>query len=74
MIYSILLILIDVLNIFNDAAQVTGLSFPPPVLGLPKANKEITLTGINYASGFSGIITGEAIPVRFLSAKKASFC
>ena len=77
LICSILLIIIDVSNIFNDAAQVTGLPFPPPVLGLLKTNKKITLTGINYASGFSGITvgTGEGINVRFLFCKKkVSFC
>ncbi|XVF81790.1 hypothetical protein PTKIN_Ptkin15bG0184700 [Pterospermum kingtungense] len=43
-------------TVVDFVAQVTGLPFPPPVLGLPKANKTITLTGINYASAFSTII------------------
>ncbi|XVF81792.1 hypothetical protein PTKIN_Ptkin15bG0184900 [Pterospermum kingtungense] len=43
-------------TVVDFIAQVTGLPFPPPVLGLPKANKTIPLTGINYASAFSGIV------------------
>ncbi|XP_039068816.1 GDSL esterase/lipase 7-like [Hibiscus syriacus] len=36
-------------------AQFTGLPFPPPVLSLSKDAKRVPQTGLNYATGFTGI-------------------
>ncbi|GMI80133.1 hypothetical protein like AT5G37690 [Hibiscus trionum] len=36
-------------------AQFAGLPFPPPVLSLSKQDKRVPQTGLNYASGYSGI-------------------
>ncbi|XP_039068812.1 GDSL esterase/lipase At2g04020-like [Hibiscus syriacus] len=39
-------------------AQFTGLPFPPPVLSLSKDAKRVPQTGLNYATGFTGIYLG----------------
>ncbi|KAE8716519.1 hypothetical protein F3Y22_tig00110114pilonHSYRG00195 [Hibiscus syriacus] len=44
---------------FNETAQLAGLPFPPPMLGMSAAEKENTLTVVNYGSGSSGI---QALP------------
>ncbi|GMI80140.1 GDSL-motif lipase 7 [Hibiscus trionum] len=36
-------------------AQFVGLPFPPPVLSLSKQDKRVPQTGLNYASGYTGI-------------------
>ncbi|XP_043692843.1 GDSL esterase/lipase 7-like [Telopea speciosissima] len=53
-------------NTFADfLAQYLGLPFAPPYLGLSKAQKGKTITGMNYASGSAGILrkTGSAIGI-----------
>ncbi|XP_039068814.1 GDSL esterase/lipase At2g03980-like [Hibiscus syriacus] len=40
-------------------AQFTGLPFPPPVLSLSKDVKRVPQTGLNYATGFTGICKTE---------------
>ncbi|XWS30857.1 hypothetical protein CRYUN_Cryun23aG0027200 [Craigia yunnanensis] len=37
-------------------AQAAGLPFPPPMLGMSETERKKTLTGVNYASGGSGIL------------------
>ena len=41
---------------FDNAAQLNGLPYPPPYLGLVKEGKQIPKTGVNFASGSCGIL------------------
>lgn len=58
------------LIVFNkiNAADKLGLPSPPPYLSIPKSDyKKIILTGVSFASGGSGILSGSYdTPVRFL--------
>ncbi|XP_026438566.1 GDSL esterase/lipase 7-like [Papaver somniferum] len=45
-----------VIALFDHAAHLLGLPYPPAYLSLSEATKRITTTGINYASGASGIL------------------
>ncbi|KAL4387002.1 hypothetical protein GQ457_09G024100 [Hibiscus cannabinus] len=53
-------------------AQFTGLPFPPPVLSLSKEDKIVPQTGLNYASGYTGIngIYGNLFTLYQLGARK----
>ncbi|KAL4388283.1 hypothetical protein GQ457_09G024080 [Hibiscus cannabinus] len=41
--------------LFNRAAHFVGLPFPPPVLSLSEEDRRVPQTGLNYASGYTGI-------------------
>ncbi|XP_022727905.1 GDSL esterase/lipase 7-like [Durio zibethinus] len=43
-------------TVVDFIAHVTGLPFPPPMLGMSKAGRKKTLTGVNYGSAGSGIL------------------
>ncbi|XP_021291728.1 LOW QUALITY PROTEIN: GDSL esterase/lipase 7-like [Herrania umbratica] len=38
-------------------ATLDGFQYPPPILGMSEADRKITRTGVNYASGSSGILS-----------------
>ncbi|KAK6266272.1 hypothetical protein QUC31_017109 [Theobroma cacao] len=44
-------------TVVDFIATVGGFQYPPPILGLSEANRKSTRTGVNYASGSSGILS-----------------
>lgn len=55
---------------FDNAAQLNRLPYPPPYLGLLAERKQIPKTGVNFASGSSGILpdTGAVSYISLLSS------
>ncbi|WRX20547.1 GDSL lipase/esterase - like 10 [Theobroma cacao] len=53
-------------------ATVSGFQFPPPILGMSEADRKTTQTGVNYASGSSGILSenGRSMRLYKLGARK----
>ncbi|KAK2642984.1 hypothetical protein Ddye_024747 [Dipteronia dyeriana] len=53
-------------------AQVVGLPFPPPCLGLSKAEQNTLRTGVNYASSSCGVLpdTGKFLRLYGMGARK----
>ncbi|XP_022760105.1 GDSL esterase/lipase 7-like [Durio zibethinus] len=43
-------------TVVDFIAQVAGLPFPPPMLGLSETERKIFVSGVNYGSGSSGIL------------------
>ncbi|XVF81793.1 hypothetical protein PTKIN_Ptkin15bG0185000 [Pterospermum kingtungense] len=43
-------------TVVDFIAQIAGLPFPPPVLGLSEVDKRKTLTGVNYGSAAGGVL------------------
>ena len=41
---------------FDVVAQVAGLPFPPPCLGLSKEEQKTLRTGVNYGSSSCGVL------------------
>ncbi|XP_043693829.1 GDSL esterase/lipase 7-like isoform X4 [Telopea speciosissima] len=63
-------------NTFADfLAQYLGLPFVPPYLGLSKAQKSKTITGMNYASGSAGVLrkSGKIVGMNLELQKQIEF-
>ncbi|KAK6255423.1 hypothetical protein SCA6_016728 [Theobroma cacao] len=44
-------------TVVDFIATVGGFQYPPPILGMSEADRKTTRTGVNYASGSSGILS-----------------
>ena len=53
---------------FDNAAQINGLPYPPPYLGIKTERKAMPKTGVNFASGSCGILpdTGNGSAVSYI--------